>query len=136
MRGGNTGFSFFMPASALDGEAAVLRPDVEYRLFGPTYCVSPQAGQDQAVVLDFAASGVAVLRMADANGAEFLNTSLAVGLKRDSVSVTVDPKERPLPWTLEVTGGVKVRARQTGLLYLAPDKKRLNVVLAAVAAQK
>ena len=132
MRGGARQFSFFMPASDLDGEAAVMRPDTEYKLRGPVYCVAPQPGQKMPVAFTFEAADVAAIRLADGKGVEIMNTSIAKGLKRERATVTVDPNKHPLPWMLDVRGSAKVRVEHVKRLYLSPDMKRLNGILKAL----
>ena len=133
MRGGPNLFSWIMPASDLDGEAAVLRSGATYKLGGPFYSLAAQPGQeDRPVALDIATPTVAVLRLRDAAGADILNTSIAKGLLRDRVSLTADPKLRPWLWTLEIQGAATFRADGPDRLYLSPDPKGLKAVVEEV----
>jgi len=136
MRGGPRQFSFFMPAADLDGEAAVLRPNVTYLLRGPVYFISPQAGQEKPIVFDFTTAAVATIRLIDNEGAEILTTSIAKGLQRTEATVTADPKAHPFPWILDIHGAAQVQVKEVEFLYLSPDKKGLAAILEALKTAK
>lgn len=133
MRGGPNLFSWYMPATDLDGEAAVLRSGATYRLRGPLYSLAAQPGQeDRPVIFDIATPNVAVVRLRDAAGRDILNTSIAKGLLRDRATVAADAKEHPLLWTLEIQGTATLKAEGPDRLYLSPDPKGLKAVVEEV----